>query len=123
MPHKLLLAGSRYVDEDACGQHLMHEIKCAFGHTPAMEDLVIISGMARGMDTVAVRIAGYFSLDLIKMPADWNKHGKAAGMIRNAEMVNLADEVWVWWDGKSRGTENTIQHALEKGKTLRVYFV
>lgn len=88
-----------------------------------MERVSIISGMARGMDTVAVRVAQHFGLNVISMPADWNKHGKGAGIIRNREMVDTASEVWVWWDGKSRGTKSTIDFAIARRKTLRVYFV
>ena len=55
-------------------------------------------------------------------PADWKQHGKAAGMIRNAEMVRAADWVVAFWDGKSKGTKNTIDTALRLGKRLEVHF-
>lgn len=120
MRHKLLIAGSRDIDEDEMGQHLAHELKASFFTS---RDLDIISGMARGADTVAVRVAEYFGAGVIKMPADWDKHGRSAGYIRNDEMVNAANEVWVWWDGTSKGTKHTIDLTLAYRKPLRVYFV
>lgn len=56
-------------------------------------------------------------------PADWNKHGKAAGPILNAEMAEVADALIAFWDGKSRGTANMIQLAKDKGlKVAIVYY-
>lgn len=50
-----------------------------------------------------------------RFDADWDKHGKAAGPIRNREMINEADELISFWDGESRGTKGTIDMANEKG--------
>jgi hypothetical protein len=61
-------------------------------------------------------------------PADWEKHGKAAGMIRNKEMVLWAAErkpayCVAMWDGKSPGTLNTINLARKYGlSTIIVRF-
>lgn len=51
-------------------------------------------------------------------PADWNKHGKAAGPIRNSEMVKLgADLVIAFWDGRTgnSGTFDCIVKAVRAG--------
>ena len=43
---------------------------------------------------------------------------KGAPLIRNKEMVDIADMVIVIWDGKSRGTKNTIDYATSRGKKV-----
>lgn len=55
--------------------------------------------------------------------ADWNRHGKMAGPIRNAEMADSgADLVMAFWDGTSRGTENMIRRARERNIPTIVRF-
>lgn len=48
-------------------------------------------------------------------PADWNKFGKRAGAIRNADMAMYADALVAVWDGKSRGTRDMIKKAEALG--------
>lgn len=47
----------------------------------------IISGMARGADTLAVKYAKDRRLALHPFPADWEKHGSKAGYLRNCQML------------------------------------
>lgn len=47
----------------------------------------VISGMARGADTLAARWARERGKTLLAFPADWTAHGKAAGPIRNTKML------------------------------------
>ena len=51
---------------------------------------------------------------------DWNKHGKAAGPIRNRQMAEYADCLIAVWDGKSRGTKNMID---EMNKLMKPVFL
>jgi hypothetical protein len=48
-----------------------------------------------------------------QFPADWNKYGKAAGPIRNAQMAKYADAVILFPGG--RGTANMRKLAKEHG--------
>jgi len=52
-----------------------------------------------------------------KHPADWEKHGKSAGLIRNAEMVKLGADLCIAFivPGRSRGTEHTVRLARTAG--------
>ena len=55
--------------------------------------------------------------------ADWDRHGKAAGPIRNAQMAVYAAEepggaLLLIWDGKSRGSRSMLKEARIAG--LRV---
>lgn len=52
--------------------------------------------------------------------ADWGKHGKAAGPIRNSKMIADADALVAFWDGKSRGTRDCILQAAGKIPVLIV---
>lgn len=79
----------------------------------------IVSGVARGVDQLAVRFARENNLALHQFPADWDKYGRSAGMIRNREMAEFADALIAVWDGKSRGTKNMIDIATLKG--LKVF--
>lgn len=50
--------------------------------------------------------------------ADWNKHGKAAGPIRNKEMANYGDALLLIWDGESRGSKNMKEEMLKLKKPI-----
>lgn len=81
-------------------------------------NIKIISGGARGADRLAEKYAVDRDLDLQVFPADWDTHGKAAGFIRNKQIVDECDELVAFWDGKSRGTLNSINHAKKQDKTV-----
>lgn len=68
----------------------------------------IVSGCAQGIDTSGEKYAKWYKLKLHQFPADWDKYGKAAGIIRNHQMAEFADVALVIWDGKSRGSANMI---------------
>ena len=74
-------------------------------------EVVIISGGARGADTLAERYAKEANYKLEVFKADWTKHGKQAGFIRNGYIITAADAVVAFWDGTSRGTLDTINKA------------
>jgi hypothetical protein len=82
----------------------------------------IISGGAKGVDTQAIVLAQHWGIDWKVYPADWEQYGKAAGMIRNRQVVEAADRVVAFWDGESKGTFGTIKLALAEKKNLEVIF-
>jgi len=71
-------------------------------------------GDARGVDRVVAEHIRSTMDDPVEIwPADWAAHGKAAGPIRNANMITgngeaMATELWAIWDGLSRGTLHAI---------------
>jgi len=84
--------------------------------------ITIISGKAKGADTLGERFAKEFNLNLLEFPADWNKWGKQAGSKRNREMAKHATHLIAFWDGTSKGTKNMIEIANEfelKVKTVK----
>ena len=80
----------------------------------------IVSGGAPGADTLAVRYATEADMPFKVFPADWKKYGRSAGPRRNRQMAEYADAAIVFWDGKSRGTQNMIQQMRELGKPVEV---
>lgn len=82
--------------------------------------IIIVSGTARGADSLGEKYAQEHSYTIERYPADWNTHGKAAGPIRNAQMANSADALIAFWDGKSHGTQSMINIAKAKGLLVRV---
>ena len=75
----------------------------------------IISGGAIGVDTLARQWAKKHKIDYIEYPANWKVWGKKAGIVRNKEMVEHCDILISFWDGKSKGTLQTIQYAIKLG--------
>jgi len=81
----------------------------------------VISGAARGVDRFGEQWSIENDIPLVKMPAEWNIHGKPAGYIRNVDMANHADALVAIWDGESKGTKHMINIANDKGLKVFVY--
>ena len=82
---------------------------------------VVVSGSAPGVDSIAEHAAKARGLEVTVFPADWDRHGRKAGPIRNAEIVAGADRVVAFWDGRSRGTLNTVVQAVRAGRPVEVF--
>jgi hypothetical protein len=84
------------------------------------DSVQIVSGGARGADSLGEQYAKEKSLDLKIFPADWDSYGKSAGFKRNSEMAQYADALVAFWDGKSKGTEHMINLAKRNGLHVRI---
>ena len=82
--------------------------------------IIIISGTARGADTLGERYAKEKGYEVLRFPADWNTYGKRAGYIRNKEMAENADACICFWDNISNGTRHMINIAKEKRLPTRI---
>ena len=86
----------------------------------------IISGGARGADTLGERFANEMGLEISRFIPDWDGLGKRAGYVRNAEMAKFAGEdnndgmLIAFWDGQSRGTKHMIDLAKRYGLEVHV---
>ena len=80
---------------------------------------VVVSGGARGVDTVAARTAQLCGLTVVEYPADWSL-GRHAGFVRNTQIVENCDRVVAFWDGVSHGTRDTIMRARKAGIPVEV---
>ena len=108
---KIAVVGSRnYPDLQLVDNYVRTEI-VAKGHT-------VVTGGARGVDKAAEHAAGN-ACEVFK--ANWRLHGRAAGPIRNKLIVDTADKVVAFYDGKSRGTWHSMSLAKDAGKLLIVF--
>lgn len=83
----------------------------------------VVSGGAKGADSLAKKYTDEHIAEYIEYPAEWNKYGKSAGFIRNQTIVDNCDMVLAFWDGQSRGTADTIEKAKKAKKpTFIVYY-
>ena len=80
----------------------------------------IISGGARGVDTLAAEYARDNDIPLTEILPEYSKYGKRAPLLRNELIVNHADLVLVFWDSRSTGTKYVIDYCKRTGKECRV---
>lgn len=78
-------------------------------------DITIISGMASGVDSAAVDFAVVHYCDLETYPADWKTHGKAAGFIRNQQMLDEGKPDLVVAFPGGKGTADMVKRAKKAG--------
>ena len=84
-------------------------------------DLVFIKFIldgANGADKYGEAYAAWEGVETEVLKPDWEKHGKSAGYLRNAIIVEKADIVVAYWDGESKGTKHTIELAIRQRKPL-----
>jgi hypothetical protein len=112
-PFRLLVTGSRTWDDAAVIEDALAVILAR--HPEGV--LLVHRACPRGADAIAAayaaRTAGY---RIEAHPADWRRHGRAAGQLRNAEMTALgADGCIAFLQGASPGTAATIRLARVAG--------
>ena len=110
---KIIIAGSRGIND-------IKKIERAVNSSP-FNVKIIISGCARGVDTLAIEYANSMDISVIKKPANWFKYKKQAGYIRNLEMADIADGLIAIWDGKSKGTKHMIDTMNKINKPVFIY--
>jgi len=92
------------------------------------DDLVVIDGAAKGADTMAGEWYGgsednvhaiHESVTHVRFPAEWDKHGKAAGPIRNTQMLRDGQpDIVVAFNNdleNSKGTKDMVRQAMRAG--------
>lgn len=111
---RVLVYGSRTWDDAAAVRRVIADL-------PA--DAVVIHGGAQGADTMAGLWAKARGLRVEVYPADWRKHGKAAGPIRNQQMVDEGkptDAIGFRMPGTSAGTDDMTRRLVAAGIPHRV---
>jgi predicted Rossmann fold nucleotide-binding protein DprA/Smf involved in DNA uptake len=104
---KIAIIGSRSIAVNNIGDYIMD-----------CEE--IVSGGAVGIDTCAMEYAKKKKLKLTVFLPQYERYGRAAPIIRNKEIVNYADRVVAFWDGKSKGTLSVIKYAQKVGKPCEI---
>ena len=83
----------------------------------------IISGGAEGIDAIAEEYADRKKLSKIILQPEYEKYGRRAPIMRNRQMASECDEGLVIWDGKSKGTLNSVNELTKAAKSYRVVVV
>ena len=84
------------------------------------ENILIISGGAKGVDTIAQRIAKNHGIPILIFYPNYSKHGKRAPLIRNIQIIEHSDFILAFPTKDSRGTRFTITEARKRKKPNRV---
>lgn len=111
---KLIIAGSRDFNDYQLLKDKLDKAKEYFGI------FEVVSGKAKGADSLGERYAKENNLPIKEFPADWDTHGKKAGYLRNEQMAQYADGCIVFWDGVSKGTQHMINLANQYNIKLSI---
>ncbi len=113
----LIVAGSRDIDDyDFVSDQIRKFIK----RNCFVDNVSIISGHAKGVDLLGERFADDNDLNLIIVPAQWDKFGKRAGYLRNQDMAELATHCLVICANNSKGSMHMYNIAKSKGLTTSI---
>ena len=121
---RIIIAGSRdFNDYELLKKEVLNILK---QDNRPKDTVKIISGTARGADTLGEQFAKEFGLKVARFVPDWDGLGKRAGYVRNAEMAKFAVEgdndgmLIAFWDGNSKGTKHMIDFAKRYGLEVHV---
>lgn len=81
----------------------------------------IISGGAKGADSLGERYAREKGIDLTIINADWDDYKRKAGYIRNEKMAWYSSHLIAFWDGQSRGTKSMIELGQKYNLITKVF--
>lgn len=123
---KVLICGSRDYEEVAPILWIL------YGLTYHDKNLILVEGEAEGADSISREVAYHLNetfprlnIEVRKYPADWSKHGRAAGPIRNRKQFDTErPDVVVGFSndiGSSKGTKDMLDYARAQG--AKVYLV
>lgn len=108
MPVRIIVCGGRdYADRD----HVFRVLDKIHTLRGIAE---VIQGEARGADYLAAQWAVNYGIPLTRCRAEWEKHGKRAGPLRNRQMLTLKPDGVVAFPGGA-GTADMISAAQEAG--------
>lgn len=122
MKRFFLVAGSRDFEDVRTLERVIGDVIAP--HT-FFDEIVIVEGGARGVDTMAREYAKKRGLQWIEIKPNWKQYGRAAGPKRNDEMVRLVaeheGEAVFFWDGQSKGTAQCIKSARKSGLKVTIW--
>jgi hypothetical protein len=122
---RVLITGSRDNTNVSLIEGVLNEVYEEFikSGRALTESFVVVHGGARGADFIASRWATkHLSVVNERHPADWDRYKKAAGAIRNQEMVDLGAEVCLAFPLRgSIGTWDCVNKAKKAEIEVRIY--
>jgi hypothetical protein len=88
-------------------------------HARGQEMLLVSGACPEGPDLFAELWAKKRGNPILLYPADWSK-GRSAGFARNSLIIKDAEIVLAFWDGRSKGTLDSIEKGWKLGKQVLV---
>ena len=116
--YKIIVAGSRLMFQYGLVERVLNKV---FRNHP-LEKIEIVQCGAKGADALGKLYADRHKVKMTEFSANWDLHGKAAGIIRNSEMADYSDACIVFWDGISKGSKNMIETAKKKGLKVIIHY-
>lgn len=113
---KLAIVGSRSITDDKFVNRILNCYKFMFGLP-----IKVISGGAKGIDSIGEAWADKLNIEKQIFLPDWDNNGKAAGFIRNEDIIKNCDVCLAIWDGESHGTKNDFDLCEKYQKPLLVF--
>ena len=111
---KIAIVGSRgFTDFD-----LLNKIVTSYCVSKNILPKTIVSGGAKGADSLAEKFAKMYDFEMKIFYPDWEQFGRNACSTRNTEIVEYADIVFAFWNGTSPGTKDSITKAENLGKEV-----
>ena len=111
MNRRVLVCGGAKFDDYSLLELSLNKILNEYSN----DTIEIVSGHAKGADSLGEKYAQKKNLKCTVFNAEWSKYGRAAGPIRNSQMLEYAKQenplVVAFWDGESHGTKDTINKA------------
>jgi hypothetical protein len=123
---RIIIAGSRSFNDYQClrkeSLKIVRETVIKLTGNPSIQKelVTIVSGCAKGADSLGEQFAKEFGLKLKQFPANWDRYGRRAGYMRNTDMATFASDqenqkahgiLIAFWDGQSKGTKHMIDIA------------
>ena len=108
---RVLVCGGRDFDD----YNLLADTLLGLLEQYGSKDVIFISGRARGADSLGEWFAKANNYELLVFPADWGKFGKAAGFIRNQQMIDEGKPDLVVAFPGGRGTQDMVKRAKKHG--------
>lgn len=105
---KVAVVGSRSLTLEDLGEYLPQQVT------------EIVSGGAKGIDVCAREYAKINNLGYTEFLPEYARYQRSAPIKRNEQIVQYADKVIAFWDGKSKGTKYTIDFCKKVGKEIKI---
>ena len=119
---KLAIIGSRS-STDISTKKLIDEYIDKYAEKSSEGISEIVSGGAKGIDTLARELANRRSIRLTEFLPDYRRFGRGAPLKRNESIAEYADCAIAFWDGRSSGTAHTVKLFEELGKPVKIILI
>lgn len=113
---RILVTGSRHLKDSQILSETLDGVLESLKRFRPSDEVTLVHGGAQGADALAAMWASERMLDIERHEADWHKHKRAAGPIRNQKMVDSGADICVaFLADDSVGTADCIKRAIKAG--------